>query len=176
MKKFLCIGVSFFMISLATAQQASTEFPGMFKGNWKGKLQWIVPGKPAQEFTMRLNVVALDSLGLYGWEISYGDSSKDVRPYTLKAVDAGKGHWVIDEHNGILLDNYAIGNCLQGSFTVMGNTIVNNYCIENGKMRVEFFTIKLADKKTSGKGTEDSPLVDSYRMGGYQHGLLEKVR
>lgn len=174
MKKILCVSLSFLIVSMAAAQ-TTQEFPGTFKGNWKGKLQWNMPGKPVQEFTMQLNIFPLDSIGLYRWEIRYGDSSKDIRSYTLRPVDAAKGHWAIDELNGIVLDNYAIGNCLQGSFTVMNSTIVNNYCIENGKMKVEFFTIKLADKKTSGKGTDDSPLVDSYRMGGYQYGLLEKL-
>lgn len=176
MKINLFIAVFFFVTSAATAQQHTLQFPDTFLGSWKGKLQWTVPGKSSQEFTMQLSILPLDSMGLYRWEIRYGDSSKDIRAYTLQPVDAAKGHWVIDEQNGIVLDNYAIGNCLQGSFTVMGSTIINNYCIQNGQLKVEFFTIRLADKKTSGKGTEDSPLVDSYRMAGYQYGLLEKLK
>lgn len=38
-------------------------------------------------------------------------------------------------------------NAVHGAFTVQGNTIVDNYTIENGKMKVEFFSIKLEDKK-----------------------------
>lgn len=154
----------------------SAQFPESFLGEWKGKIQWIVTGKPVQEFSMQLRVAVTDSANRYKWYISYGDSGKDVRPYMLNLVDESKNHWVIEEGNGINLDNYVAGNCLQGAFTVMNNTIVNNYCIENGKIKVEFFTIKLADKKTSGKGTDESPMVDSYRMAGYQYGLLEKLR
>ncbi|MBC7937057.1 MAG: hypothetical protein H7Y86_17040 [Rhizobacter sp.] len=171
MKKIVLLCLLAFATGLCYAQ-----FPQNFIGEWKGKLQWIVTGKPLQEFAMRLRIAASDSLNRYIWHISYGDSNKDTRPYMLSLVDREKNHWVIEEGNGINLDNYVAGNCLQGSFTVMNNTIVNNYCIEDGKMRVEFFTIKLADKKTSGNGTKDSPLVDNYRMAGYQHGLLEKVR
>lgn len=117
-----------------------------------------------------------DSTGYYEWHISYGDSIKDERPYLLKPADDLPGErWLIDERNGIVLDNYVAGNCLQGSFTVLNNTIVNNYCIENGQMNVQFFAIKLSDKKTSGNGTDESPTVDSYRMTGYQYGMLEKV-
>ena len=168
--------MTLFCLLLFAANFCQAQFPENFIGAWKGRLQWIVTGKPTQEFTMQLKVAKLDSAGQYSWQITYGDNNTDLRPYTLKAIDTSKNLWAIDEHNGIILDNYVAGNCLQGSFTVMKNTIVNNYCIENGKMRVEFFTIKLGDKKTSGKGTDDSPLVDSYRMAGYQHGLLEKVR
>ncbi|RYY64583.1 MAG: hypothetical protein EOO13_18315, partial [Chitinophagaceae bacterium] len=143
--------------------QDSTRFPLHFIGHWKGSLQWTQPGREPKNFQMQLKVTETDSIGIYAWTIIYGggDSSQDLRPYSLKAIDVQSGHWVIDEGNGIVLDNYVAGNCLQGSFTVMKNTIVNNYCIENGKMRVEFFTIKLSDKKSSGKGTTDSPTVDS---------------
>lgn len=152
------------------------QFPDAFLGEWKGKLSWMVPGKETREFAMSLEVKKKDSVNTYNWFIKYGDNKTDIRPYTLKLIDTAKQQWAIDEDNGIILDNYVAGNCLQGSFTVMNNTIVNNYCVESGKMRVEFFTIRLTDKKTSGKGTADSPSVDSYRMAGYQYGLLEKVR
>lgn len=152
------------------------QFPANFIGEWKGKLQWIVTGKPVQEFTMQLKIAKRDSLNQYSWKIIYGDNDKDIRPYTLRAIDTAKNHWVIDEHNGIVLDNYVAGNCLQGSFTVLKNTIVDNYCIEDGKMKVQFFSIKQEEKNISGKGNEESPLVSSYRMAGYQHGWLEKVR
>ena len=158
------------------AQKKSITFPRSFTGHWKGKLNWVRTGKPTQQFTMQLKIRPSANEGQYEWHISYGDSSRDERPYLLKpADDLHSDHWVIDERNGIILDNYVAGNCLQGSFTVLNNTIVNNYCIENGQMNVQFFAIKLGDKKTSGKGTDESPTVDSYRMTGYQYGMLEKV-
>src|SRR5688572_24434337 len=128
MKRIFCIGICILVVFAATAQQTATQFPADFMGNWKGTLQWIQPGKAPQMFTMQLNIGLADSAGIYTWTIVYGDSSKDKRPYILKPVDKNKGHWVIDELNGIVLDNYVAGNCLQGSFTVMNNTIVNNYC------------------------------------------------
>jgi hypothetical protein len=47
--------------------------------------------------------------------------------------------------------------------------------VENGKMLVEFFSIKLDDKTISGKGTEDVPLVNSYKISSYQKGVLVKM-
>jgi hypothetical protein len=156
--------------------QAKTAFPHGFTGHWKGKLNWVVTGQPTRQFTMQLKIREMaDTAGVYYWHISYGDSVKDERPYILRPGDQSKGHWVIDEANGIILDQYVFDNCLQGSFTVMNNTIINNYCLDKGKMNVEFFTIKLGDKKTSGMDSDESPLVDSYRMAGYQYGILEKV-
>lgn len=164
---------------LSTAQKATPSdnknvFPNSFIGNWKGKLQWIVAGKPVQSFTMQLSIQPTDTADQFTWQIIYGDSGKDNRPYILKPIDTAKGHWIVDEKDGIVLDSYVLGNCIQGAFTVLGNTIVDNYCIENGKMKVEFFSIKLGDKKQSGKGSDETPFVDSYRISSYQTGELTK--
>jgi hypothetical protein len=158
-----------------TAQNTATSIND-FCGSWKGRLEWNRPGKPMQHFTMRLNIQKTDSAHTYTWQIMYGDEGKDIRPYLLKLVDSAQNHWVIDENNGIVLDNYLLSNCLTGSFTVMGNTITDSYCLENGKLKVVFTSMKLSDKKTTGKGTEDAPSVDSYRITGLQQGWLEKQR
>jgi hypothetical protein len=162
----------------ATRAVASCDsiFPACFTGNWKGTLQWMVAGKPEREFNMQLNIQPADSAGQYSWQIIYGDDNKDQRPYLLRPVDETRGHWVIDEKDGIMLDSYVHGNSIHGAFTVQGNTIVDNYTIIDGRMHVEFFSIKLDDKKTSGKGTAETPFVDSYRISSYQTGILLKVR
>jgi hypothetical protein len=174
MKKVLLFVLVIFATLLAAAQNKNS-FPQSFIGNWKGKLQWMVNGKPTQIFTMQLRIQPTDSANQYTWQIIYGDDNKDNRPYILKPIDTAKGHWIIDENDGIILDSYIHGNAFHGAFTVQGNTIVDNYKVENGKMVVEFFSIKLGDKKQSGKGTEDTPFVDSYRVSGYQTGVLVKV-
>lgn len=156
--------------------KSNDNFPKCFIGDWKGQLQWMINGKPTQTFTMQLRIKPTDSANQYFWQIIYGDENKDNHPYILKPADTAKGHWIIDENDGIILDSYVHGNAIHGAFTVNGNTIVDNYKVENGKMYVEFFSIKLADKKQSGKGTEDIPFVDSYRISSYQTGVLMKVK
>jgi hypothetical protein len=151
-------------------------FPKCFIGNWKGQLQWMVAGKPLQTVTMQLRIQPTDSTNQYTWQIIYGDDNKDNRPYILKPVDTAKGHWAVDENDGILLDSYVHGNCIHGAFTVKDNTIVDNYCVEGNTMKVEFLSIKLGDKKQSGKGTEETPFVDSYKIGSYQTGMLTRVK
>lgn len=130
----------------------------------------------SQTFTMHLRIQPTDAGNQFTWQIIYGDDSKDNQPYILKPVDTAKGYWIIDENNGIVLDSYVHGNSLHGAFTVQGNNIVDNYTIENGKMKVEFFSIKLADKKQSGKGTEETPFVDSYKISSYQTVILKRQK
>lgn len=159
----------------AQTRKEPLPFPFSFVGNWKGKLQWMVSGKPDQEFSMQLKIHPADTAGQYTWRIIYGDAELDDRHYLLKPVDSTRGHWAIDERDGIILDSYVHGNAFHGAFTVQGNTIIDNYKLENGKLYVEFFTVRLNDMKTSGKGTEETPFVNSYRIGGYQSGVLLKV-
>lgn len=179
--------VPFIVAAQTTAQHTASEkttgaavttaaFPVSFEGRWKGTLQWIRAGKPTQSFTMQLYILPADTSGQYSWQIIYGDNEKDNRPYLLKPVDTAAGHWVVDEKDGIVLDSYVHGNCLQGAFTVEGNTIVDNYCMEAGKMKVEFFSIRLNDAKQSGKGTGQTPFVYSYTINSYQTGVLTRLQ
>ena len=132
-------------------------------------------GKPPQWFSMQLRIHPADTMGQFTWQIIYGDSGTDNRPYLLKPVDTARGHWVIDEQNGIVLDNYVHGNALHGAFTVQGNTIVDDYRLDNNRLWVTFLSIRLGDKTATGKGTQDIPFVDSYRIGSYQWGFLERL-
>jgi hypothetical protein len=125
---------------------------------------------------MQLRIQPTDSANQYSWQIIYGDDNKDNRPYILKSVDTAKGHWIIDENDGIVLESYVHGNCIHGAFTVQDNTIVDNYCVEGNTMQVEFFSIKLGDKKQSGKGIAETPFVDSYKISSYQTAVLIKVK
>ena len=90
--------------------------------------------------------------------------------------DSAGIHWVIDEMNGIVLDQYWVANKFCGAFTVQNSTIINNYWIENGKLIVEFYSLSAKPVTTTGHGTEESPSVDSYKIGSYQKAILSKVR
>ncbi|MFC4262781.1 hypothetical protein ACFOWM_07835 [Ferruginibacter yonginensis] len=174
MKKIIAILIITFITAAAFAQSTHT-FPQSFVGKWKGSLQWLVAGKPTQTFTMQLHIKPTDTAGVYTWQIIYGDDAKDNRPYLLKPIDTAKGHWVVDEKDGIVLDGYVLGNTYTGAFTVQNNTIVDTYRVENDTMFVSFLSINLNAKNTSGKGTDEVPTVTSYKIGSYQQGILQKL-
>lgn len=174
MKKLLSLIPLVFIIAVSGWAQDTTSFPHAFTGKWKGSIQWFVAGKPPRDIPMQLIIQPADSQGHYTWKIIYGEDGKDFRPYLLKPVDIAAGHWIVDEGDGIVLDSYVHGNSLHSAFTVQNSTIVDNFRLENGKLYVEFFTILLDEKKTSGKGTEEVPLVNSYRIGSYQSGWLTR--
>lgn len=158
---------------LSNAQSA--HFPSSFIGNWQGELEWYKNGKTEpQKVKMELRIQSTDTKGRFTWNIIYGAATEDNRPYTLISKDSSGIHWVIDENNGIVLDQYWIGNKFSGVFTVMGNTIVNSYWIEGDKLYAEFYSYAAKPVATTGKGTDESPAVDSYKVGSYQSAVLKR--
>lgn len=162
------------IISLSGLSQTGT-FPQNWIGNWKGELKWFKTGvKEPQTVVMELRIQPADSLNKYTWHLIYGSPTEDSRPYTLIAKDTAKGHWIIDENNGIVIDQFWVANKFCGAFTVMNSTIFNNYWFDNDRLIVEFLTIGAKATATTGKGNDEVPFVHSYRVSGYQKAVLTR--
>ncbi|HEY0678600.1 MAG TPA: hypothetical protein VGD17_09950 [Chitinophagaceae bacterium] len=121
---------------------------------------------------MQLRIQPTDSAGHYTWHLIYGEGKEDSRPYILKPVDPAKGHWILDELNGILIDHYYVAGRVSSAFTVMNSTIINNAWLEGDKLIVEFYGLTAKPVSTSGKNTEESPTVNSYGIKTYQRAEL----
>jgi hypothetical protein len=161
-------------MSIAASGQ-SKPFPLNWTGNWKGELEWYKTGKAEpQKVNMELRIQPTDISGTFTWQIIYGSSNEDNRPYLLIAKDTANIHWVIDENNGIVLDQYWVGNKFSGAFTVQNSTIINSYWMEMNMLIVEFYSLSAKPVATTGKGTEESPVVDSYKIGSYQKAVLKR--
>ena len=150
------------------------SFPKDFLGHWQGELEWFQAGK-SQKIKMQLIIDRADTADQYSWQIIYGEKAEDNRPYILKPVDTTSGHWIIDERDGILLDQYWIGKRFTGAFTVQNSTIVDSYWLEGKNLVVEFYSISSKPVQTTGGTSEDVPPVDSYMMKSYQRGVLRRV-
>lgn len=179
MKKLIAITLFFFsaVISIAQTkpvQDSSVGFPQALMGKWKGTLTWFTTDKPAKTFVMRLNILPADS-GRFTWQIIYGDDMNDNRSYTLKQVDAAKGHWIVDENNSIILDSYWIGNRFTGVFSVNNSTILDQYWIEQDGLHVEFISYETAAVSITGGTSNDIPPVSSYKIKSLQRGVLTRV-
>ncbi len=166
------------LISLGCAAQKNS-FPKTWEGDWKGELNWYKTGiKEPQKVNMELRIHAIatpDSLNSWTWQIIYGSAAEDNRPYKLMPKDTTGIHWVIDENNGIILDQYWVADKFSGAFTVQNSTIINNFWIEEKKLIVEFYSISAKPVSTTGQGTDDSPSVMSYKVGSYQKAILERI-
>ncbi|MGZ5190586.1 MAG: hypothetical protein ACXWCZ_06165 [Flavisolibacter sp.] len=167
----------FALVVLITTSVRAQNFPKKFIGHWKGDLYWYKTGeKTAQKVKMQLIIQPADTIGHYTWQIIYGENNADNRPYILKPVDTAKGHWIVDERNGIILDQYWVGNRFTSAFTVQNSTIIDSYWIEGKKLIAEFYSISAKSISTTGKGNAEIPFVHSYATKSYQKAILKKVK
>jgi hypothetical protein len=172
MKRIFFFACSFIFCYAVSAQ---TSFPQSFSGHWEGTLYWHQTGKTGpQKVKMQLIIKPADSTNTYTWQIIYGDRGEDNRPYILKPVDTAKGHWRVDERNGIILDQYFVGERFTSAFTVQNSTIIDSYWREGDDLVAEFYNITAKPVATTGKGTEDSPKVDSYETRSYQRAVMKR--
>lgn len=170
------VAYSFLLVLLLSLTVKAQRFPADFVGNWKGEMVWYQQGKAEPKtFAMQLRIQPANTTGAYSWQIIYGEEGKDNRPYVLKPIDTTSGHWVVDEGNGIVLDQYWIGYKLNGVFSVSGTTILNSYWLESGQLHVEFVSMPVKPLARTGAGTDDSPFVDSYHVKSIQRGVLKRV-
>jgi hypothetical protein len=173
MKRWIFTACFFVAVSVSFAQ---INFPQDFTGHWQGDLLWYQTGKSEpRKVKMQLIIKPTDTADVYTWQIIYGEKGEDNRPYLLKAVDTGKGHWQIDERNGIILDQYFVGDRFTSAFTVQTTTILDSYWRKGENLVAEFYSLTAKPVATTGAGTEESPSVDSYGTKGYQRAVLRKV-
>lgn len=164
-----------FLLSFSIPVLSQQSFPQSWQGQWKGQLKWYKTGQAEPQLVnMELQIHPTDSSNTWTWQIIYGDLSTDNRPYFLSLKDSSKAHWQINENNGIILDQFWVGNRLSGAFTVQNSTIINNYWMEDDKLIVEFISISAKAIATTGTGTKDNPSVDSYKTNSYQKAILLK--
>lgn len=163
--------IAFFAAVFSRAQ----DFPDKFIGHWEGELQWFQTGKTGpQKVKMQLIIQPADTAGQYSWKIIYGEKNEDSRPYLLKPMDTAKGHWIIDERNGIILDQYWVGNRFTSAFTVQNSTILDSYWVEDDKLVAEFYSISAKPVRTTGGNSDEIPQVHSFGTKSYQKAILKK--
>ncbi len=145
-------------------------------GKWEGTLMIYSATKPIKEVPMKIWNFETDTIGTYGWYLIYGeDEEKGTRPYFLKTISTETGHYQVDEKNGIILDSYLIGDKMISTFDVQGSLISSIYTLEtDGRMTFEILFGKSDDPNITG-GKDDIPSVESYKMGGYQKAVLQRV-
>jgi hypothetical protein len=144
-------------------------------GTWQGNLAWQESKDSVSTVRMRLIIQPLDSADWYTWNLVYGDSETDNRGYTLKPVDWRTGHWQVDEHNGIVIDQYLFGNSFVSSFDVLGTHIVDEFESDNDEMTVRFFSFSTQPECITGEGTETSPRVQSFPLQSRQKVVLHRI-
>jgi hypothetical protein len=154
--------------------------PEAWIGHFRGPAQVHQPGRPPMEFTMELIVAPSATAGEYTWTIVYdGAQGKQTRPYKLITRDAAKGHFAVDEANGIVLDCRLFGNTFYGQFEIAGSRITTRESLEKAgtpdeQLVVEMVTTVVDSAATSG-GKDGIPEVRSWFPASLQRAVLKRV-
>lgn len=155
------------------------KFPEEYTGVWKGDLEIFTAAGRVQIVPMELHILPIDD-STYTYTIIYGeDKEAGKRDYLLRAGDQGPHHWVVDEQDGILLDNFYVGGILHGPFSVMGSQLYSTlerrgvylvYAISSGK-EAPF----RESGTTMGEGEEKKEVdVASFGISNFQRAFLRK--
>lgn len=161
-------------VAFQAADTANARFPDAWKGVWSGKCTNTGPGgkQTYAPVEMRLTIQPKANND-WSWKIEYLGSMNQVRDYTLKPVDPARGHWLIDEHNGILLDNFAVSGSLLSEVFSVGNTLIygKHELVDAKKLKVELVSFALDAPRKS--GTAEFP-VSSFKLQSVQDCPLSK--
>lgn len=155
--------------------------PPEWIGHFRGPSQVIAPGRPPLDFTMELIVAPTATEGEYTWTIIYdGAQAKQTRPYKLVTRDAAKGHFAVDEGNGIVLDCRLFGSTFYGQFEISGSRITTRESLENAGTPEERLVVEMvttdADAPSATGGKNGIPEVRSWLPVSLQRAVLKRVR
>lgn len=159
---------------LITAQESFLE---SWQGTWTGDLQVYNWEGLRQEVPMQLEITQLDSIS-YSWKIHYGDPKDDkgLRNYLIKSHNPARGHYIIDENNGILIDAYYIDGELISTFAVAGNLLSSMYKKVDGAIHFDIYFGSETHTTTGDTiiGEDTIPPVKIYPHRGRQKAILHK--
>lgn len=165
-------------ISQAKTTDNGLVFPDDWLGFWGGDLDIYDQMGLKQSLPMALDNSITDVSGTYTWAIIYGsDSIAGRRDYLLKEIDKSKGHYIVDEKNGILLDAYFIDNELISVFEVMGNTLTSVYKREGNTLVFEITMYKSQHLDITGDtiiGSDTIPPVKNFKPMVRQKAVLNR--
>lgn len=150
-----------------TTDVDENRFPASWVGNWSGKCV----NSGSYEFLMDLDVEQLDQG--YRWKITYHlPNQTQVRDYTLLKGDLYNAHYVIDENNGIKINNTFIADELSENlfsmFQVGNSSLVATYQREGHEMTLTIPSFNTERTNVSG-GENGIPEVTDWYPSGYQN-------
>lgn len=162
----------------AVLASAQTDPLAAWQGEWRGTCEIAPPYRGVERFAASLRVRPLGLAGRFTWRLIYdaaGTIPRSERNYELRAADAAKGHYELDEKNGLILDAYLSGAAIHMHFSIGGGFVPALYLLlSDREMLVDMpgFETK-AVRRTCATGAADT-CVETYRLTGTQRCRLQK--
>lgn len=163
MRPFIAFCILFSWLSL----NAQTSFPEKCLGIWTGTMHIYNRGLLVDSVTIKLNVTRTNAPDTFVWKTEYlSEKFPMVKDYKLVISDAGKGVFITDEGDGIILMDYLFENKLYSVFETQGILLTSTY---------EWLGNQIIFEVTSGKELQTTYGVKSYNVLNLQKAILRKM-
>jgi len=159
--------------NIRAQQDTEGQFPADFLGIYKGELEINSP-RGTNKVPMEFHLLPTDTEGAYKYTLVYGQGKeRQERKYHLLEKDREKGLYVVDEKNGIVLDDKVVGNRMYSLFEVNDSLLTTFITFYRDHM---VFEIVFAPRQMANEtfATADSTRVLSYPISTVQRAILQK--
>lgn len=144
-----------------------TSFPERCLGEWEGTMYMYSFNQLRDSVPVRFTATKTDSLGVYGWRTEYLSAKRPMtKDYFLKIKDLDKGHYILDEGDGVTIDEFNYGNKLFSAFEVQDIYLTTT---------TELIGDTLIFEVTSGKKIPTENEVTSYSFDHVQRVVFKRV-
>lgn len=138
---YLNVFVALFLVEMlfspATFGQ-TLNFPTSWVGKWSGKMLIYTQGATKDSVNVEMTINPAEEPNSWRWKTVYLSPKNPItKDYTLKTADAAKGHYWLDEGDGIVLDAYLLGNKLFHLFGVSGLYLTATYELQGDTLVFE---------------------------------------
>ena len=159
---------------LHAQEKSSTGLPKQWNGVWKGTCTTTYRDGRKLDFGLELYVAPIEGREASTWKIVYdGDIGRQVRDYEILVVDRSKGHFRIDEKNGIVLDAFLLKDTLHSRFTIDDNNVECSYRLIDSSIEVIMIASRVDPLATTQHDSSESK-VTTFDLISVQRGMLKR--
>ncbi|MEL6811464.1 MAG: hypothetical protein AAFP76_09030 [Bacteroidota bacterium] len=160
--------------TLHSQESDAGNFPDDYFGIYTGTLK-INSSGGLSTYPMEFHLLATDSIGVYEYKLVYGKGDqRQVRAYNLIAQNKDQGEYIVDENNGIILDDKVVGNRMYALFEVGGSLLTTFITFEKDHMVFEIVATQKENKRITYAENEEKTEVISYPITTVQRAVLQK--
>jgi hypothetical protein len=137
------------------------KLPLAWTGTWSGPCLSDNTMGLAPEHGMTLTIKPIAETPHFDFHIQY--TGEPVRRYELQLVNEKEGHYIVDEKNGIILDDFYKQGSLNSMFLINGRIFQSQWTLNGGVMNVRQTAYDGVNSRNSG-GANSIPAVLSFNI------------
>jgi hypothetical protein len=137
---------------------------------WRGDIEVLAGGKVTHRAQMELRIAPIAGSAAKSWTQTYG--GQPPRHYEIRPADASAGRFILDEKNGVLLEEQLVGDTLHSAFQV-GDVLLTSRLQKRGdELVVEIATFAAATRNNVAAA---KPTAVALPFRSIQHGVLRRI-